>query len=407
MSLEEIIADYCSRFSEKSHTEIASAILLDYDTLSISHRTLRRKVGEFRSSAKGATTAGRGNEVVYTYKGSEPIDSLEKALAHFEVDSNDWNVDRYTCNSWEAMTKNGKETLYQVKVQLSPKQQLFDYAQIKDELRRTTDGFQVYCTPGNNTSVLVLSDFHIGAQVDAIGNTPRFTSANIVARLQEVATSINKRKYDSVHVFLLGDFIESFTGVNHESSWKHLERNGHGVDVLIAAYTILRRFLTSLYNVEQVCIVSGNHDRVSQKMSGDEYGSVAGLLAFMLKENTTLHIEHNPLILGTEVDGIYYLLSHNHYNLVKGDLGKAFWEYGKQGIYNVLLGGHWHARKGKRVYRVIDEKLIDQANYRQISVAPLFTGNFYSESNGWNSSPGYTVIENNGRGKPNVFEYVL
>ena len=88
-------------------------------------------------------------------------------------------------------------------------------------------------------------------------------------------------------------------------------------------------------------------------------------------------------------------------------MGKAFWEHGRQGMYNVMLGGHWHARKGKRVYRVIDEKQVDQANYRQLSVAPLFTGNFYSESNGWNSSAGYTVIVNNGQGKPNVFEYVL
>ena len=75
----------------------------------------------------------------------------------------------------------------------------------------------------------------------------------------------------------------------------------------------------------------------------------------------------------------------------------------------LCLGGHWHARKGKRVYRVtIDEKLVlIKRTTAKYAVAPLFTGNFYSESNGWNSSPGYTVIENNGRGKPNVFEYVL
>ena len=195
--------------------------------------------------------------------------------------------------------------------------------------------------------------------------------------------------------------------MNHEGSWKHMERHGYGVDVVIAAYTILRRFLTSLNNVDCVCMVSGNHDRTSFKMSGDEFGSVAGLLAFMLKENTALRIEHNPLILGVEVDSIYYLLTHNHYNIAKNDIGKVFWEYGRQGMYNMLLGGHWHARKGKRAYKVVEEKLVDQANYRQLAVAPLFTGNFYSESNGWNSSPGFTVIENNGKGKPNVHEFVL
>ena len=345
--------------------------------------------------------------MVYSYKGHEPIDSLDKALQHFDVDLSKWEVDRYTCNSWDAPSKEGSVTHYQVKMQLTRKAPTLNLDYVKQQLLESTDGFQIFPVGGNNTAVVVISDLHIGAQVDSIGNTPAFSTLDVVHRLQEVATLVNQKEYENVSVFMLGDFIESFTGANHEGTWKHIERKGYGVDVVIMAYTVLRRFLTSLNNVERVCMVSGNHDRTSIKMSGDEYGSIAGLLAFMLKENTPLYIEHNPLILGVEVDGIYYLLTHNHYNIARNDIGKAFWEYGQQGMYNVMLGGHWHARKGKRAYRVVEEKLVDQANYRQIAVAPLFTGNFYSESNGWNSSPGFTVIENNGKGKPNVFEYTL
>jgi predicted phosphodiesterase len=408
MSLKEIIAEYSNRFSEKSHTEIASAILLDYDTLSISHRTLRRKVGELRNGPKSGTgTDVSSKDAVLTYKGTEQIDSLEKAIKHFEVDLNVWEVGRYTCNSWDAPTKTGSKTFYQVKVHLTRKVSGVDWARIKEDLKHSVDGFQIYNQPGTNHCVLVLSDFHIGAQVDAIGNTPSFSTKDVVSRLQEVATNVNGRKYKKVTVCLLGDFIESFTGISHESTWKELEKDGYGSHIVITAYTILRRFLTSLTNTVKVAIVSGNHDRLTPKLTGDPQGSVASLLAYMLQENTSLNIEYHPLLLGIEVDGIFYLLTHNHYNISKGDLGKAFWEHGKQGMYNVMLGGHWHSRRGKRVYSSVEEKLVDQANYRQIAVAPLFTGNFYSESNGWNSSPGYTVIENNGRGKPNVFEYVL
>ena len=240
MSLEEIIADYSNRFSDKSHTEIASAILLDYDTLSISHRTLRRKVGEFRSGPKSGTGKDLSSkDAVLTYKGTEQIDSLEKAINHFEVDLNIWEVGRYTCNSWDAPTKTGSKTFYQVKVHLTRKVSDVDWARIKEDLKHSVDGFQIYNQPGTNQCVLVLSDFHIGAQVDAIGNTPSFSTKDVVSRLQEVATNVNSRKYNKVTVCLLGDFIESFTGISHESTWKELEKDGYGSHIVITAYTIL------------------------------------------------------------------------------------------------------------------------------------------------------------------------
>lgn len=154
-------------------------------------------------------------------------------------------------------------------------------------------------------------------------------------------------------------------------------------------------------------MVSGNHDRVSQKLDQDPTGSVGTLLAFMLDTKSSLNVVFSPLILQQEIDGIFYILTHNHYNISKGDIGKVFWEYGKQGVYNVMLGGHYHSRKGRRVYSEVENNLIDQANYRQIAVPPIFTGNFYSESNGWSSSSGFVMIENNGCGKPNVFDYSL
>ena len=405
MSVSEIIKRYCAQYEEATHARVASLILEHNEDIGLSHRHLRRLVSDYRNGKNGPETSS--GTMVYSYKGHEPIDSLDKALQHFDVDLSEWEVDRYTCNSWDAPTKQGSVTHYQVKMQLTRKEPIVDLEYVKQQLLQSSDGFQIFPVGGNNSAVVVLSDLHIGAQVDPIGNTPAFSTLDVVHRLQEVATLVNQKEYENVSVFMLGDFIESFTGANHEGTWKHIERKGYGVDVVIMAYTVLRRFLTSLNNVERVCMVSGNHDRTSIKMSGDEYGSIAGLLAFMLKENTPLYIKHNPLILGVEVDGIYYLLTHNHYNIARNDIGKAFWEYGQQGMYNVMLGGHWHARKGKRAYRVVEEKLVDQANYRQIAVAPLFTGNFYSESNGWNSSPGFTVIENNGKGKPNVFEYTL
>ena len=406
-SIQELVAKYVRQYEDLSDRKLASLILEEHDDIELSHRSVRRYIGKERSVAPETTTETTASTAVYTYKGEQQIHTLDDALSYFRVDVDKWEVDRYSCNSWEAQTKTGTTTLYQVKLQLKRKELPVDFSQILGDLRQTLDGFRIHSKPGSNTAVLALSDFHIGAKVKGIGNTPDFNVKTVVSRLQQVASEVNAGNYEDVYVCLLGDFIESFTGLNHQSTWHELEHEGFGTNIVITAYTILRRFLTSLDNVAGVYIVSGNHDRTSVKLEGDPQGSIAGLLAFMLKENTPLDIRHNPLILGVEIDSIYYLLTHNHYNISKGDLGKVFWEHGRQGMYNVMLGGHWHARKGSRVYRVTTEKQVDQANYRQLAVAPVFTGNFYSESNGWNSTAGYTLIINNGHGKPNVFEYVL
>jgi metallophosphoesterase superfamily enzyme len=407
MDILALVTKYCKNHRNETHARIASLILEENPEVELSHRSLRRMVAKERKPSVEVKKEVTSDSASYVYKGADPIHSLEDAVKYFEIDTDVWEVARFTCNSWEAQSKAGPVVMHQVKVQLERKKQTLNMDAVVSQLRETVDGFTIQRKPGSNTAVLALSDFHIGARVEAMGHTPAFNVKTVVARLQEVATCINNENYDEVYVCLLGDFIESFTGLNHQSTWQELEHGGHGTNVVILAYTIIRRFLTTLDNVCGVYIVSGNHDRITPKMEGDPYGSVAGLLAFMLRENTPVDVRHNAVLLGVEIDSIYYILTHNHHGVAKGDLGKAFWEHGRQGMYNVMLGGHWHARKGKRVYRTIEEKQVDQANYRQLSVAPLFTGNFYSESNGWNSSAGYTVIVNNGQGKPNVFEYVL
>tara|TARA_Y100000114_G_scaffold87102_1_gene80539 strand:- start:144 stop:707 length:564 start_codon:yes stop_codon:yes gene_type:complete len=182
----------------------------------------------------------------------------------------------------------------------------------------------------------------------------------------------------------------------------------YGHHVVILAFEIVKEFLSNIENLKSVYMVSGNHDRSTSDAKHDNEGDIAGLLFYMLRNAITdVKFEFSPLVIGSKIDNIYYIMTHNHHGLSKRDFGKVIWEYGKQGLYNVLLGGHWHSRKTRKVYHTLNETYVDQADYRAIDVAPLFTGNFYSESNGWTSSAGYTLIENNGKGKPNVFDYSL
>ena len=235
MDILALVTEYCKNHRNETHARIASLILEENPEVDLAHRTLRRQVANHRKPTAQVNKDIGSEGASYTYKGTEPIHTLEDAIKYFEIDTGKWEVARFTCNSWEAQSKTGPIPMHQVKVQLVPKPYEVDLGEVIHDLRHTLDGFTIQQEPGSNTAVLALSDFHIGAKVEAMGNTPDFNVQTVVQRLQTVATAVNNEHYDEVYVCLLGDFIESFTGINHQSTWHELEHRGHGTNVVILA----------------------------------------------------------------------------------------------------------------------------------------------------------------------------
>lgn len=413
MNLQDIIKRYIAEWPSESNRKIATLILENEYSVDIKHRTLRRKISEYRAASTNpqhrmhhvSKTHSNGKQEI-VYKGSQSITSLEQAIQFFEVDTNIWQVESWTANSWDT----GDTANYQVKLNLSPRSSITTSSleELEDIYKDAVQEFKPRVVKGSGTGVLVLADLHVGAKVANLEITEDFGYEVIVDRLDQAARKINSFQYEKVELILLGDFIESFTGLNHPNTWQELEYGGYGSNVVIMAYKMLKDFLNKIHNLISVSIVSGNHDRTSIKMDLDPRGGVAQLISFMIEQsNSSLQVKWNPMLVSKEIDGIQYIMTHNHLGLAKNDMAKVFWEYGQQGRYNVLLGGHWHSRRSKKQYRQVDQVFWDQANYRSISVAPLFTGNFYSESSGWTSSSGITIIENNGAGKPNVYDITL
>jgi hypothetical protein len=89
-------------------------------------------------------------------------------------------------------------------------------------------------------------------------------------------------------------------------------------------------------------------------------------------EQSGVKVTFNHALVSQEIDGIQYIFTHNHLGLSKNDMVQTFWEYGAQGKYNVLLGGHFHSRRGKTQYKKIDNIHWDQANYRSIRTSQRF-----------------------------------
>jgi hypothetical protein len=270
--------------------------------------------------------------------------------------------------------------------------------------------------PNNRSGVYALADFHLGAYVGDLLKTPDFNYNVICEYLQEISQEINKEKHKEVHIFLAGDFIESFSGLNHINSWKGLSKGAYGMKAVMLAHEVLCEHLYSkIKNLKYVGFVSGNHDRISSSKDEDQHGEVAMMMQYLFnKDVKNVDSEWSALLLRKVIDGVGYVVTHGHLGISDKEISKVLFDYGFQGMYNVFLKGHKHTRSTKRTfkkslikYEDIDYVSLDSTDYRAVTIPPLFTGNFYSESLGYTSTAGFAGFINNGKGKVKYTDYCL
>ena len=253
--------------------------------------------------------------------------------------------------------------------------------------------------------VVSLADLHIGSYVDNLVKTKSFSIGKVVELLEQSVLIINEYNAKEVHVRMLGDLIESFTGLNHKNSWKSLQKGMIGAEVVKFATKILHEnFLSKINNLETVSIIAGNHDRVTSAKDEDTDGDAANLIAWGL-DLIGYKIKFNPFVLSDVIDGINYIDLHGHDFISRKSTKDICWDYGKQGVFNFIREGHLHSiierlsasQVGK--FQTVKDDAID---HRRMNIPSFFTGNSYSERLGYTSNSGFIVSYNNGKGVPNV-----
>lgn len=281
---------------------------------------------------------------------------------------------------------------------------------IKEGLDNVKLTLKTNATGSNSVGVVKLADLHLGAYVDNLIRTKNFSIDILANKLYDAATEVNKRGYSIVHIHILGDLIESFTGLSHKNTWKGLDKAMVGAEAVKLVVKILHdNFLSRINNLGDVKVVAGNHDRVTSDNKEDVQGGAANLVCWGL-ELIGYRIEFNPLVITHVVDGICHILTHGHHNISKKSTKQLCWDYGVQGMYNLICEGHLHSIIQKLnvnqrdSYQTIKDDAVD---HRRINCPSFFTGNFFSESLGYTSESGFIITENNGKGVPNVFYYAI
>ena len=256
-------------------------------------------------------------------------------------------------------------------------------------------------------SVVKISDLHLGAYIDRLIRTPDFNPTILKNRLLKACTIINSHQYDKVHVHIQGDLIESFTGLNHKNSWKNLDKGMHGAEAVKLVTRFLAEFLAKIDKLSTVKVVSGNHDRITSDNKEDVDGGAANLVSWGLGL-IGFDVEWHPFVIKHLVGNICHINTHGHHGISRLSTKELCWEYGEQGMFNYVSEGHLHSRieklAAKKNFSVVKDDAVD---HKRVILPSLFTGNFYSESNSWTSNAGFHIIEDNGSGKPNTFDYSL
>jgi predicted phosphodiesterase len=263
---------------------------------------------------------------------------------------------------------------------------------------------------GSGTGVVKVADFHLGSYVEGLIRTKEFSINILAQKLNKAAEEINKRNYRLVHIHILGDILETFTGTNHKNSWKGLDKAMVGAEAVKLSCKILHKdFLQKINNLGDIKLVAGNHDRVTSDNKEDVQGDAANLVGWGL-ELMGYSVEFNPLVIKHKVDGICHILTHGHHVISKRSTKQLCWDYGEQGAFNLICEGHLHSIIEKlsisqrEKFQTVRDDAVD---HRRMNCPSFFTGNFYSEALGYTSQSGFVITEDNGEGIPNVFYYAV
>lgn len=250
--------------------------------------------------------------------------------------------------------------------------------------------------------MIVLADLHIGAEATNLLATPEFNHNILRNQLDKIANEINAINAAEVSIMFLGDFVESVTGLNHLSSWQSIESGAWGATLFEMAVESIIEFINKVDNVREIFGIGGNHDRTDHDKKIDPYGSLAGMIFYALKKiyGDTLPVNYHYLLQSITRAGINYIITHGDRNIFqkKTNGAEGVLQYGVPGMFNFVLQGHLHSR----------DVIADHNKYRWLQCPSVFSGNTYSEMNGFHALPGFLAIYMNPRtNQPVVMDYSI
>ena len=240
-------------------------------------------------------------------------------------------------------------------------------------------------------SVLLITDWHIGALVSTSGNKFNLAVAQgrIAQIINQTVLNIEKNGIKEIEVVYMGDLIEgSFMRASQgfDVQFNTATQINKASDLLIRLLTLLSKYAKVTYRG-----FSGNHDRMNQSDKGNNlHGDSVVVIANKII-HTYIEATKNPNLSYAEADYYSAVLSINGVNikLVHGDLekradkGKLHDHSSRDGIrYDILAYGHFHHYAVTEIGH----------NRFELAVGSIKGTDDYAEKFGLESAPSQAII---------------
>ena len=379
----------------------------------LSHKDIADQVGCTDRYVRKVKAKWLGSDTTQ-YEASSVLSALKTDGTIMTIDEycDYYGIPREQARTYKLVTHTSKGAYYNIASNVVSEGSDFDLDLLKQNLKKALKNVSYkgdFKRAHDRPIVLSIADLHGGAYVDNLKKTKPYSIDILAKLLAETAEITNSHNSKMVNVHILGDLIESFTGLNHINSWKGLHKGMTGARIIKLMVTLLHENLLSrITNLNEVKIIAGNHDRVTSNKAEDTDGDAADLIAWGLSM-IGYKVDFDPFVLSYKFDNIRYVLLHGDQGLSRKSTENIILNYGEQGVYNVVNEAHLHSLIGKRKPNVKEIKDItdDSINYRRVTNPSFFTGNSYSERLGFTSNSGFIIWKNNGRNVPHMLNYTL
>ncbi len=195
--------------------------------------------------------------------------------------------------------------------------------------------------PKISDRVIALGDPHFGADITNKHLNFKYNVDVLKEILQEILIHVNSGKVENNYLTILGDLIETFSGANHEGSWKEIQM--WGAECAWYAIDVLGEFISNINNLKLVRGVCGNHDRAAKSKKTENTGEVGLIIYEYLKRQfSKIDFQYDSEFTRFKVGNVGYLSSHGDFGFSK-DFASYVLRYGyKECDYHFALAGHLH-----------------------------------------------------------------
>ena len=244
----------------------------------------------------------------------------------------------------------------------------------------------------------VIADLHNGAWFRGSRNTKSYSREKAKEYLKETANTINAYNSPKVHLKILGDLMESVSGLNHKNTWQSMEFGYFGADLIFDTLKLIEWFIGQINNLTDIDAVTGNHDRMSSDKKEDPIGEAAKLIYKLIEDQAgdVLPVnyirDNNEPVVRNYHEGWLSVSTHGHLGISNKKGADLLAAYGDSNVFTVFMQGHLHT------FKVLE----CNSKWMKAILRSVFPGNFYSESLGFHGLPGFTVFENETEGVPNM-----